>query len=60
MAHRSKRITLVITPEMEEQLNFMKKEFFYDCPRSEMLRQLINSGIGVAKSEKGGGEGMNE
>lgn len=51
MAHRSKRITFVITPEMEEQLNFMKKEFFYDGPRSEMIRQLINSGIGVAKCE---------
>lgn len=44
MASKLKRITFVVTPEIEPLLDGMKKEMFYNCSQSEMIRTLIEKG----------------
>ena len=41
MATGLKRMTFAITPDMEVPLNSIKKEFFYDCTKSDMIRELV-------------------
>lgn len=45
MSIETHRITIVIPKELEEELKKIKKEKFYDCNRSVMLRELINKGL---------------
>lgn len=52
MASELKRITFVITPEMELSLAGIKKEMFYNCSQSEMIRTLVEQGLNVIKDEK--------
>ena len=37
MASKLKRMTFVLTPEMEPLLDGIKKEMFYNCSQSEMI-----------------------
>ena len=52
MESKFKRMTFVITSEMEMSLDRMKKEMFYNCSRSEMIRTLVRKGLNVIKEEK--------
>jgi metal-responsive CopG/Arc/MetJ family transcriptional regulator len=40
-----RRLTIIVPDEMEDQLDLLKKEFYYAVSRSEMVRDLV--GIGV-------------
>ena len=52
MASKYKRITFVVTPEMEPFLDEMKKEKFYNCSRSEMICALVEAGWNAMKDDK--------
>lgn len=52
MASNHKRITFVVTPEMEPLLDEIKKEKFYNCSRSEMIRALLEAGCNAMKDEE--------
>ena len=52
MASKHKRITFVVTPEMEPLLDEIKKEKFYNCSRSEMIRTLLEAGCNAMKDEE--------
>ncbi len=40
-----KRLTLVIPEELDMRLDEMKRDFFYNSSRSEMIRALIAEGL---------------
>lgn len=52
MANKSTRMTFVTTPEMELSLDGIKKELFYNCSQSEMIRTLVKEGLKAIKDEK--------
>ena len=52
MATGLKRMTFAITPDMEDSLDVIKKEFFYARTQSEMIRELVSAGIRAMKAEK--------
>ncbi len=52
MASKLKRITFVSTPELELLLDGMKKERFYNCSQSEMLRTLVEEGWKSVQKDK--------
>ena len=45
MPTNMRRLTIIVPDEMEDQLDLLKKEFYYAVSRSEMVRDLV--GIGV-------------
>ena len=45
MPTNMRRMTIIVPDEVEEQLDIMKKEFYYAVSRSEMIRDLIGIGI---------------
>lgn len=52
MASKFKRITFVLTPEMKVILDRLKKEMFYNCSQSEMIRILVEAGCNSIKTDK--------
>lgn len=50
MATILKRFTISVTPDMEIELDALKREKFYNTSQNEMIRYLINLGTGVMKS----------
>lgn len=52
MATELKRMTFVVTPEMEEPLNSIKREMFYNRTQSDMVRELVSAGIRAIKAKK--------
>lgn len=52
MATELKRMTFVVTPEVEELLNSVKKEMFYNRTKSDMIRELVSAGVRAIKAEK--------
>ena len=52
MATGMKRITFVVTPDIEAPLDSMKKEYFYDRTKSDMIRELVAAGVRAMKAEK--------
>ncbi len=52
MATELKRMTFVVTPDMEEALNSIKKEMFYNRTQSDMIRELVTAGVRAIKDEK--------
>lgn len=52
MATQFKRLSFVVTPEMEESLNRMKQEIFYNRTQSHMIRELLSAGVRATKAEK--------
>ncbi len=52
MASKVKRLTFVVTPEMELLLDGIKKEMFYNCSQSEMIRTLLEEGWNSVKKER--------
>ena len=53
MATELKRMTFTLSPEMEEELDSLKKNIFYMDTQSYMIRKLITLGIQVIKEQKG-------
>ena len=45
MPTNMRRMTIIVPDEMEEQLDVMKKEFYYAVSYSEMIRDLLGLGI---------------
>lgn len=45
MPTNMRRMTIVVPDEVEEQLDVLKKEFYYAVSRSEMVRDLVGIGI---------------
>jgi len=56
MSVQSKRVTFVITPEIDEQMKDMKREVYFDCTRSEMIRELVAAGVHACRLEKDSSE----
>lgn len=48
---KSKRMTVTILPEWEEELDILKKEVFYNASKSELIRYLIKTGLNQIKKE---------
>lgn len=44
MPTNMRRMTIIVPDEVEEQLDILKKEFYYAVSRSEMVRDLIGIG----------------
>lgn len=51
MTDKNKRITIVLTPEMELLLDGFKQKMFYNCSRSEMIRTLVKVGLDGVEME---------
>ena len=51
MTQELKRLTLVITPEMELLMD-RAKQMFYNSNRSEMVRTLISAGLDAADNRE--------
>ena len=49
MATELNKIQFVVTPEIEPGLKEMKKEFYYDKTKSDMIRDLLAAGIRAFK-----------
>lgn len=44
-------MTFAVTPDIEESLNSIKQELFYNRTQSDMLRELISAGVQKIKAE---------
>lgn len=53
MKDTCKRITFMVTPEMEVMLDKTKKDFFYKQTKSDMIRELVMAGIRASDEGKG-------
>lgn len=51
MATKQKRLTFVITKEMEPLLKRAKKNLFYDRNQSDMIRELVITGLEVVNEK---------
>lgn len=45
MSEQSKRLTFVVTPEIEAQMKKMKREIYFDRTQSDMIRELVAAGV---------------
>ena len=45
------RLTLVVTKEMETRLANAKRNLFYDCTQSDMIRELVLAGLKTLDEE---------
>lgn len=52
MATEMKRLMVSITPELEPELDQLKKERFYNTTQAEMFRYLIALGLESVKSNQ--------
>ena len=52
MAAEVKRMTFVVTPDMEKLLDSIKREWFYNCTQSDMIWELVSAGVRAVKAEK--------
>ena len=50
MSGQSKRLTFVVTPEIEAQMRSMKKEMYFDRTQSDMIRDLVAAGVRSCKA----------
>lgn len=46
-----KRFTISVTPDIEADLDTVKKEHFYKATKNEMIRTLIIKGLDALKTE---------
>lgn len=60
MATELKRMTFVVTPEIESLLDGIKQDKFYNCSQSEMIRTLVEAGLKAFRTEKDGGKKQHE
>ncbi|MBE5800389.1 MAG: hypothetical protein E7321_10660 [Clostridiales bacterium] len=61
MNGQEKRLTFVVTSEIEAQMKDMKREIYFDRTQSDMIRELVAAGIRSyrTKGERGGAERKN-
>lgn len=52
MANKQKKMTFAVTPEMAPLLEEIKKEMFYNCTQSEMIRTLVEEGWDTIKNSE--------
>lgn len=52
MATELKRMTFVVTPEMEPLLDKFKKDFFYNRTQSDMIRTLVEAGLQTLETKE--------
>lgn len=52
MSNKHKRLTFIVTPEIEPSLDRIKQEMFYNCSQSEMIRTLVEEGWNAIKEGK--------
>ena len=52
MGEGSKRLTLVVTPEIEAQMRSIKREMYYDRTQSDMIRELVAAGVRSCRMER--------
>ncbi|MDR1574118.1 MAG: hypothetical protein LBS24_07390 [Clostridiales Family XIII bacterium] len=52
MSTDMKRFTVAVPLDMEPELDSIKKNFFYNVPRSKMIRHILALGIKSFKLEK--------
>lgn len=57
MATKNKRLTISLPPDMEKQLDMVKRKQFYNKSQSDMIRHLINLGLSAKKEHRK--EGVN-
>lgn len=50
MSGQSKRLTFVVTPEIEAQMKAMKREVYFDRTQSDMIRELVAAGVRSCKA----------
>lgn len=48
----AKRMTFTATPEVKALLDQVKKELFYDCTQSQMIRTLTAAGLRAWRRER--------
>lgn len=51
MNGQSKRLTLVVTPEVEAQMKDIKRELYFDRTQSEMIRDLMAAGMRSSRAD---------
>lgn len=51
MSTEFKRFTVSVTPELEKELDRVKKERYYNQPQSQMVRDLIARGLAAIEHE---------
>lgn len=56
MATELKRLTFVVTQDMEPLLAKVKKEFFYDKTQSDMIRELLMAGLNAIEDDRKNGK----
>ena len=52
MKAENKRIMITIPPDLEAEIQSLKKEKFYDKPYAEMYRQIIRTGLECVQKSK--------
>lgn len=52
MGEGSKRLTLVVTPEIEAQMRSIKREMYFDRTQSDMIRELVAAGVRSCRMER--------
>ena len=52
MATTLRRLTFVVTTDMEEPLDRIKQELFYDKTQSDMIRELVYAGLRAIKDDE--------
>lgn len=51
MSTEFKRFTISLTPELEQELDRVKQEKYYNRPQSQMVRDLIARGLESFRKE---------
>ena len=52
MKAENKRIMITIPPDLEAEIQSLKKEKIYDKPYAEMYRQIIRTGLECVQKSK--------
>lgn len=52
MSTTLKRITFMVTDDVEEKLDYLKKEVFYNKTQSYMIRELVLKGTECFKEKE--------
>lgn len=55
MATNLKRVTISVSPDMEAELRWAKKQLFCNVTQNEMMRKLIQKGLDSLHPEDGPG-----
>lgn len=51
MNRRVTRLTFIVTPEIEAEIQKLKQEVYFDRTQSEMIRDLVAAGVRSRKAQ---------